>query len=83
MTMTALDRVSMEASKLPEKSRLRLAAWLIEGAGEISEKESERLWLIEIKKRYKENLEGRMKFKPLDKVMKSLEKRPGLALRHA
>lgn len=71
----ALERISLQALKLPVESRVRLAELLLQEADEISIKESERLWIAEIKKRYKKYLSGKMKFKPIEDVLQSLSKR--------
>lgn len=70
----SVANISMQVERLPRKSQQKLFKWMIGKAEEISEKEAERLWIAELKRRYKNFLTGKLRFESSEKVFKELER---------
>lgn len=63
------------ALKLPLEERAKLAEYLIQSMENISDLESESLWVKEAERRYQEYKKGNIKSRPAEEVLKSALKR--------
>jgi putative addiction module component (TIGR02574 family) len=66
----ALKKIEDDASKLPARSRARLAERLIISLEETAEPQAEREWLVEIERRSVELKSGKVRGVPAGKVFK-------------
>lgn len=65
-----MRKIESDALKLPPKQRARIAERLISSLDEVSDPESERLWLEEAERRLDELLTGKVNGIPAEQVFR-------------
>lgn len=67
-----LKKIAAEALELPLNARAKLASQLLDSLDDISEEESDKLWVEEGERRYADYKAGRIKATPADEVFARL-----------
>ena len=65
-----IKKIEEEALRLPSRERAQLAEYLIRSLDEEEDMETEKLWIEESERRYREYKEGKVKTKPANLVFK-------------